>query len=133
MPNSPNSGTRASPSEKKEFSQQDLINACAAAAEELAKSRQLASALEVENRSLADRLETANRSSAILKEFNETRKNETEALKTAVAAKNETIAAKDAVIGSQEELVRQLKNKKASPWKRLRDVLIGVAVFAVLK
>ncbi len=132
VPSSPNSGTRAA-SEKKEFSQRDLIDACAAAAEELAKTRQLASAFEEENRTLVERLEIAKRSSAIQKELNETRKSETEALKAAVAAKNETIATKDAVIGKQEDLVRELKNKKTSPWKRLGDVLLGVAVFAVLK
>lgn len=131
-PSLPNSDTRAA-SERKEFSQQDAINACAAAAEELAKTRQLAAALENENKTLSERLETANRSTAILKELNETRKSEAEALKAAVTAKTETIAAKDAVIDRQEELVRELKNKKTSPWKRLGDVLLGVAILAVLK
>lgn len=131
-PSLPTSGTRAA-IEKKDFSQRDVIDACAAAAEDLAKTRRLAAALENENKTLSDRLETANRSSAIFKELNETRKSDTEALRTSVAAKNETIAAKDAVIVRQEELVRELKNKKTSPWKRLGDVLLGVAIFAVLK
>mgnify|MGYP007067076012 FL=1 len=54
-------------------------------------------------------------------------------MRATVAAKNETIAAKDAVIGKQDELVRELKNKKTSPWKRLGDVLIGVAVSTLLR
>ncbi|MEO7673873.1 MAG: hypothetical protein ABIU09_07330 [Pyrinomonadaceae bacterium] len=112
---------------------QDTVNACAAAADELARTRQLVTALEEENRSLGESLETANRTTSLLRELNETRKSEAEALRAAVSAKNETIAAKDAVIERHDELVRELKNKKTSPWKRLGDVLIGVAVFAVLK
>ncbi len=124
-PSSPNSATRAAT--------ENLINACAATADELAKTRKLVTALENENQALSERLATETRSSALLRELNETRKSETEALRAAVAAKNETIAAKDAVIGKQDELVRELKAKKTSPWKRLGDVLIGVAIFAVLK
>ena len=65
-------------------------------------------------------------------ELSETRKSEAEALRATISAKNETIAAKDAVIARQDDLVRELKSKKASPWKRLGDVLLGVAIFAVL-
>lgn len=82
---------------------------------------------------LSERLDTETRSSTLLRELNETRKSEAETLRATVAAKNKSIAAKDAVIGKQDELVRELKNKKTSPWKRLGDVLIGVAIFAVLK
>lgn len=89
--------------------------------------------MEQENKLLNERLETEKQSVVLLRELNETHKSETEALRSAVAAKKETITAKDAVIGKQDELVRELKNKKTSPWKRLGDVLIGVAVFAVLK
>ncbi len=110
-----------------------MVNACAAAADELAKSRQLAAVLEKENGLLNERVEAAKRSSALLKELNDTRKSENEALRAAIAAKNETIAAKDAVISKQDDLVRELKNKKTSPWKRLADVMLGVAIFAVLK
>lgn len=110
-----------------------MINACAAAVEELAKTRRFVTALEEENRMLSERLETANKSSTLLRELNETRKSEADAIKAAIAAKNETIAAKDAVISKQEEFVRELKLKKSSPWKRLGDVLLGVAIFAVLK
>lgn len=109
------------------------MNACAAAADDLAKTRQLVTALEQENRSLNERLETANRTSVLLKELNDTRKSEAEALKATVTAKNETIAAKDVMIVRQDDLARELKRKKTSPWKRLGDVLIGVAIFAVLK
>ncbi len=104
-----------------------------AVAVELEKTRELVSALESENRGLGERLETEKRTTVILMELNETRKAESEALKAAVAAKNETIAAKDAVIASQDKLVAALKVKKRSPWSRIGDVLIGAAVFAILK
>jgi septal ring factor EnvC (AmiA/AmiB activator) len=110
-----------------------LVEACAAAADELAKSRVLVDALETENASLKTRLETEKRTTTILTELNETRRSESDALKAALAAKNETIAAKDAVIASQDKLIAALKQKKSSPWRRLGDVLIGAAVFAILK
>ena len=115
------------------LSDKNITNACAAAVDELTKTRLLADALERENKLLNERLETEKQSVVLLSELNNTRKSETEALRSAVDAKNKTITAKDAVIGKQDELVRELKNKKTSPWKRLGDVLIGVAVFAVLK
>ncbi|MGD9563571.1 MAG: hypothetical protein AB7F88_01665 [Pyrinomonadaceae bacterium] len=124
----PNSATRAS-----EPSASQIINACAAAADELAATRRLTSALERENAALRDRLATASQAETLLKELNETRHREAEALRTALAAKNETIAAKDAVIAKQDELITQLKKSKSSPWKRLGDILIGVAISAVLK
>jgi hypothetical protein len=65
--------------------------------------------------------------------LNETRKSENDALRAALAAKNETIAAKDAVIAGQDKLIDALKQKKTSPWKRLSDVLLGAAIFAILK
>lgn len=137
MPGSPNSDTRVTNEETnrtiKNFSYQSIVNACAAAAEELTETRRLAEALDKENTLLSERLETARQSSALLKELNETRKGETDALKAVIAAKNETITAKEAVIIKQDNLVRELKIKKTSPWKRLGDVLLGVAIFAVLK
>jgi hypothetical protein len=132
VPASPNSATRAA-DERLDIDTRSLINSCAAAAEELQKTRRLADALEKENRLLAERLETAGRSIALLKELNETRKSEAESLRTALAAKNEAIAAKDTVIAAQNELVQALKNRKTSPWKRLGDVLLGIGIIAVLK
>ena len=69
----------------------------------------------------------------LLTELNETRKAESEALRTALTANHETLAAKDAVITAQDKLIQALKRKKPSPWKRLGDVLIGVGLGMVLK
>ena len=82
---------------------------------------------------LKTRLETEKQTTALLTELNETRKSESDALRETVAAKNEAIVAKDAVIASQDTLIEALKKKKSSPWKRLGDVLIGAALYAVLK
>jgi len=112
---------------------QRLINSCAAAAEDLARTRILADALERENALLKERLETEKRTSAVLLELNETRKAEAASLRETVAAKNETIIAKDGVIAAQDKLIETLKKKKTSPLKRLGDVLIGVALAAVLR
>jgi len=100
-----------------------IINACAAAVNELAKTRLLIEALERESKLISERLETEKKAAAVLQEVNRTRSSEAEALRSAVAAKNETIAAKDAVIAGQDKLVQALKNKKTSPWKRFGDVL----------
>jgi len=54
-------------------------------------------------------------------------------LRAVIAAKNETIAAQEKVIASQDKLVAELKAKKRSPWSRVGDILIGAAIFAVLK
>ncbi|NOT47888.1 MAG: hypothetical protein HOP17_09100 [Acidobacteria bacterium] len=140
-PNSaPNSPTSAIPvtSERNVRTGSDgdwvlTVNACAAAAEELAVSRKLIDALERENRALNERLETAKRTETLLKELNETRRAENEALRSAVSAKNETIAAKDAALAKQDELIAELKRRKSSPWKRIGDILIGVAVSSILK
>ena len=110
-----------------------IINACAAAADELRASRPLIDAFGDENDLLKQRLEAEKRTSGFLAELNETRKRENEALRAAIAAKNETIMAKNAVIDKQEKLVETLKAKKQSPWKRIADVLIGAAIFAILK
>lgn len=110
-----------------------VINACAAAIDELKASRTLLDALDAENASLKSRLETEKRTTAILTELNETRKSETEALRKAIEAKTETIAARDTVIATQDKLIDALKTKKPSPWRRLGDILIGAAVIAVLK
>ena len=89
--------------------------------------------LERENELLKERLETEKRASSLLAELSESRHAENAALRGAIAAKNESIVAKDAVIASQEKLIGALKNRKSSPWKRLGDVLIGVAAGMVLK
>ena len=109
------------------------MTACMAAAIDLEKTRNLAGELESENRLLAERLEIEQRTTALLGELNETRKSESEALRTTIAAKNETITAKDAVLTSQDKLIETLKRKKASIWRRLGDVLIGAAAIAVLR
>jgi chromosome segregation ATPase len=111
----------------------NLIGACAAAAEDLKATRALAAALETENGALKRQLETTKQSVDLLNELNQTRKSETDSLRETVTAKNEVIAAKDTVIASQDKLIEALKKKKSSPWKRLGDVLIGAALFAILK
>ncbi len=122
--NSPNLTTRAKP---------DILAACAAAAEELSKTRVLVSELESENQLLNSRLQTEKQATVLLGELNETRKSENAALRTAIDSKNETIAAKDSVIAAQEKLVESLRRKKASPWKRVGDVLIGAAAVFILR
>ncbi len=116
-----------------EGSRQSVIAACMATAVELEKTRVLVAALESENRALKERLDTEKRTTALLTELNETRKTESEALKSTVAAKNDTLAAKDAVIASQDKLIDELQRKRPSPWRRIGDILIGGAIFAVLK
>ena len=110
-----------------------VFGACAAAVGELKASRVLIGALERENGLLKQRIETEKQLADGLTELNRTRKSETDALRSAVAAKNETIAAKDSVIASQDKLIAALKTKKTSPWRRLGDLLTGAAIFAILK
>lgn len=104
-----------------------------AAAVDLESTRILVDELERENRLLGERLEIERRTTTLLTELNETRKGESEALRSTITAKNETITAKDAVIASQDKLIETLKRKKTSVWRRLGDVLIGAAAIAVLK
>ena len=111
----------------------DPIAACSAAAEELRVSRDLIDALEKENTAITARLATEKQTTALLGELNDTRKAETEALRSALAAKNEALTAKDSVIAAQDKLIETLKRKKSSPWKRLGDVLVGVGITMVLK
>jgi len=109
------------------------IDACAAAAAELAASRRLIDLLERENTLLTERLNTEKRISQMLTEMNESRRAENEGLRIASAAQKETIAAKDALIADQGKLNAALKKRASSPWKRLGDVLIGVAAGIVLR
>ena len=101
--------------------------------DELEKTRALVDALERENKAITERLETEKRTTALMQELIDTRRQESDSLRAAVDAKNETIAAKDAVIDSQGKLIATLKKNKSSPWRRIGDILIGAAVFAVLK
>lgn len=110
-----------------------LIGACATAVEELKATRELVDAMGAENTALKKQLATTKQSIELLNELNETRKSETASLRETVTAKNEAIAAKDAVIASQDKLIEALKKKRSSPWKRIRDVLIGAAIVAVLR
>jgi hypothetical protein len=111
----------------------EILSACSAAVDELRASRTLIDALETENASLRSRLATEQQLATVLTELNATRKSESDALKATVEAKNETITAKDAVIAEQDKLVQALKSKKRSPWARIGDILIGAAIYAVLK
>ena len=136
-PNSPSSDTdvksRQLAEGRRQQEQQPLIQACAAAVDELAKSRLLIDALASENAALKTRIETEKKATAILSEINETRKSEADALHTAVAAKNETIAAKDTVIAAQDKLIDTLKHKKSLPWQRIGDAMIGAAAALILR
>jgi hypothetical protein len=110
----------------------DVIAACSAAADELTASRALIDALERDNAALKQRLEIEKQTTQLLTELDQTRKSESEALRSAVAAKNEALTAKDAVIASQDKLIETLKRKKSSPWKRIGDVLIGIGLGTLL-
>jgi len=102
-------------------------------ADELTASQDLIGALENENAALKQRLDTEKRTTALLTELNETRKSETEALRTALAAKSEALTAKDSLIASQDKLIETLKRKKSSPWERIGGVLVGVGIAVLLK
>ena len=101
--------------------------------EELSATRRLVEVLERENGLLRERLVTEERTNSLLSELSESRRAENETLRNALAAKNETINAKDAVIASQDKLITTLQKRKSSPWKRLGDVLIGVAAGALFR
>lgn len=110
-----------------------MINACAAAADELVTTRQLIEALESENALVKQALETEKKLVAVLAKSNDSREREAEALRGAIKAKDETIAAKNDVIAAREQAIAALRNKPRSPLKRITDILIGAAVFAILK
>jgi uncharacterized protein YicC (UPF0701 family) len=109
-----------------------LVSACSAAADELTASRVLIDALEHDNAALKQRLEIEKQTTQLLTELDQTRKSESEALRSVVAAKNEALSAKDAVIASQNKLIEALKKKKSSQWKRIGDVLIGIGLGTLL-
>lgn len=130
---SPPSATPVISRQTKGKREQDVLNACDAAADELVATRKLANALDAENDALRQRLATEQRTTALLTELSETRRSENAALQAALAAKNETIAAKDAVIAGQDKLIGELKSKRTSAWRRIGDILIGFAAAAILK
>jgi septal ring factor EnvC (AmiA/AmiB activator) len=107
--------------------------ACAAAADELAETRRLVGSLESANAALRERLETERRISSLLENAKQARESEAAALRTALAAKDETIAAKDAIIDVRRQQIETLKKRTRSPLARVADILIGAAVFAILK
>lgn len=125
-------GSKASATAAKR-DERGVIAACAAAAEELAASREAISLLEKENSALTARLSDEKKMNAILNELNETRRAESDALRRTIEAKNETIAAKDAAIKAQDELIAKLKAKRSSPWKRIGDILIGVGAAVLIR
>ena len=132
------SGTNNSGSQKGDNSQfstlnSQLVRACFAAVDELKASRELIDQLEQANTVLKTRLETEKQATALLTELNATHKSQTEALRAALAAKNEALSAKDTVIADQDKLIEALKRKRTSPWRRLGDILLGAAIFAVVK
>ncbi len=113
--------------------EQKIINACAATAIDLEKTRINEANLESENKALNERLDTERRTTALYAELNETRKGENRALSDTVAAKNETIAAKNQVIEKQDLLVNKLKKNKSSPIEKVGGILVGVALTLLLK
>ena len=110
-----------------------VLAACAAAAEELAASRELIAALEDERKALAERLATEQKATALLTEINSSRKAEADALRSAITARDDAIHSRDAVIASQEKLIAELKKHRSSVWRRIGDVLAGAAIFAIVK
>lgn len=95
--------------------------------------RRLTDALDAENRALRERLETEKRTTQLLDELNQARGAETDALRTALAARKGEADAKEAVIEKQAEMIALLKQKRSSPWRRIGDVLIGAAAALILK
>lgn len=110
-----------------------MVEACAAAVEELAKSRALLTALERENELLRLRLETEKDRAGLMQELLETRQQENAALVEALAARRSESAAQSAVIAVQDELITALRKRKRSPWARIGDVLMGAGIIAILR
>jgi chromosome segregation ATPase len=123
---------RARPDSQLSTFNSQLVSACSAVADELTATRVLIDALERDKAALKQRLEIEKQSTQLLAELDQTRKSETEALRSAITAKNEALTAKDAIIASQDRLIETLKKKKSSPWKRITDVLIGIGVGTLL-
>lgn len=128
QPNSANvsrgSATRASDA---------LVKSCSAVAIELEAARELITTLEDENKSLDARLATEREANGLLTELSATRKSESEALRSALAAKDEALAAKQDVITAQDRLLAELKMKKRSALSRITDILIGAGAALILR
>lgn len=103
------------------------------AAADLDATRRLVEALTAENAALAERLESEKIAFAELSRLADVRGSQAEALKLSAAAAERVIAAKDAEIAARDKLIDSLRKKRASPWRRLGDILIGAAAVAVLK
>jgi hypothetical protein len=110
----------------------DATAACMAAAIDLEKTRQLAASLDAENAALRSRLETGERMNEVLTELNAARRDETQALRTALAAKDETVRAKDAALAAQDKLIAELKARRPSMLRRVGEIAIGAVAGAVL-
>lgn len=127
---SPDSATNA---ERRKTKNDAALAACAAAADELAAARNLIELLEKNRQLLEARLETEKRIADLALQLAESRRLETMALRQAADAREETIAALAARIEAQEKMIADLKKRKTSVWKRLGDVMIGVAAGAILR
>lgn len=110
-----------------------LREACLSAAADLDATRRLVEALTAENAALAERLDAEKLAFAELSRLADVRGSQAEALKLSAAAAERVIAAKDAEIAARDKLIDSLRKKRASPWRRLGDILIGAAAVAVLK
>lgn len=130
MPDSAKSATHAS---RPGDAASGVVEACAAAVEELVKSRELLTVLEKENELLRVRLETEKEMMALLAELTEIRKQENAALVEALTARRGEAAAQGAVIAAQDELITALRKRKRSPLARIGDVLLGAGIIAILR
>ncbi len=110
-----------------------ILGACSAAADELSRTRVLVSALESENAAVKARLESEQKIASVVEQIATSRAAESAALRAAVKAKDETIAAKDALVANRNALIETLRKKPRSPLKRIGDILIGAAIFAIFK
>lgn len=110
-----------------------LREACLSAAADLDATRRLVEALTAENAALAERLDAEKLAFTELSRLADVRGSQAEALKLSAAAAERVIAAKDAEIAARDKLIDSLRKKRASPWRRLGDILIGAAAVAVLK
>jgi hypothetical protein len=109
------------------------LAACSNAADELAAARELNALLEEQRQLLKNRLEAEKQIAGLALELAESRRLETEALRRTADAKDEAIAALRERIALQEKMIAGLGRRKTSIWRRLGDVMIGIAAGAILK
>lgn len=110
-----------------------LRQACLSAAADLEATRRLTDALTAENAALTERLDAEKLASAELTRLAAVRGSEADAVRLSYTAATRVIAAKDAEIAARDRLIESLRKKRASPWRRLGDILIGAAAVAILK